>query len=88
MQLEKYLQLPRTFFDEVPLGAVPSTYDRSRDEALRRYGTTELMSVTDITDFVVEQRNHLNDDFSNLDVPAEQVYSPEPAAARAVGLDV
>lgn len=122
------IRLPRKFFDELLLGAVPSTHDRSRyatheewqryvqasdvrlqwdpdhdprgralerraiqlglrGEALRQYGTTELISVTDITDFVVEQRNHLNDDFINLDVPQEQVYLPDPSAARAVGLE-
>lgn len=122
------IRLPRKFFDELLLGAVPSTHDRSRyatheewqrhvqasdvrlqwdpdhdprgrplerraiqlglrGEALRRYGTTELISVTDITDFVGEQRNHLNDDFINLDVPQEQVYLPAPSAARAVGLE-
>jgi hypothetical protein len=57
-----------------------------RGEALRRYGTTELLSVTDITDFVAEQRAHINGDLSSLRVPQEQVYQPVFAAAR-VGLD-
>ena len=122
------IRLPRAFFDELLLAAVPSSYNSSRyatheewqrhvetsevrlqwdpdhdpigrplerraiqlglrGEALRRYGTAELMSVTDITEFVVEQRNHLVGDFKQLDVPHEQVYSPAPAAAQAVGLD-
>jgi hypothetical protein len=59
-----------------------------RGNALKRYGMTELMSVTDITDFVTEQRVHAKGDFCQLLVPYEQVYSPEPVAARAVGLDV
>lgn len=58
-----------------------------RGNALKRYGSTELMSVTDITEFVTAQRTNLTDDFSNLLVPHEQVYSPEPAAGRSVGLD-
>lgn len=59
-----------------------------KGNALQRYGSTELMSVTDITEFVTEQRANVAADFSELRVPHEQVYSPEPAAAKSVGLDV
>lgn len=58
-----------------------------RGNALQRYGTTELVSVTDITDFVIEQRDHLEDGFKALLVPYEQIYSPEAAAADSVGID-
>lgn len=122
------IRLPRSFFDELLLAAVASSYDATRyatreewqravsasevrlqwdpdhdpagrplerraiqlglrGEALKRYGVTELMSVTDITDFVTEQRNHLDEDFKRLLVPHEQVYAPAPAAARSVGLE-
>lgn len=122
------VRLPRSFFDELLLGAVPSSYDPARyatreewqravstshvrlqwdpdhdpagrplerraiqlglrGEALKRYGSTELLSVTDVTDFVAEQRDRLSDDCSQLLVPHEQVYSPEPMAARSVGID-
>jgi hypothetical protein len=122
------IRLRRSFFDELLLSAVVSSYDSSRyttreewqrhvstsdvrlqwdpdhdpagrplerraiqlglrGDALKRFGTTELMSVTDITDFVVEQRNNLDDDCKRLQVPHEQVYSPAPAVAKAVGLD-
>ena len=58
-----------------------------RGNILQRYGTTELMSVADITDFVTEQRNNLDDDFKHLLVPHEQVYCPEATAAKSVGID-
>lgn len=48
-------------------------------EALRRYGTTELLSVTDITDFVAEQRAHIHGELGSRRVPA--------AGETAVGLD-
>lgn len=58
-----------------------------RGDALRRHGTTELLSVTDITDFVAEQRAHIDGDLSSLRVPYEQVYRPaagcdQPGAGR------
>jgi len=57
-----------------------------RGETLRRYGATELLSVTDITDFVAEQRAHVDSDLSLLRVPYEQVYRPA-TATDTVGLD-
>lgn len=122
------IRLPRSFFDELLLAAVPSSYDSARyatheewqrhvsasevrlqwdpdhdpagrplerravqlglrGDALKRYGTTELLSVTDITEFVAEQRDHLDDDYKQLLVPHEQVYCPELVAARSVGVD-
>lgn len=57
-----------------------------RGESLRRYGTTELLSVTDITDFVAEQRAHVDGDPSLLRVPYQQVYRPA-IGTDTVGLD-
>jgi len=57
-----------------------------RGNALHRYGTTELVSMTDITDFVIEQRDHLRDGFKRLLVPYEQVYRPEATARNSVGI--
>jgi hypothetical protein len=57
-----------------------------RGNALQRYGTTELVSITDITDFVIEQRDHLQDGFKRLLVPYEQVYRPESTAAESAGI--
>lgn len=59
-----------------------------RGDALQRYGTTELISVADITEFVMEQRDHLEDGFKRLLVPHEQVYRPEAAAAESAGIDI
>jgi hypothetical protein len=57
-----------------------------RGDALRRYGKEELLSIEDITPFVREQAQAANLGFENLVVPAERVYRPDGAAARAVGL--
>jgi hypothetical protein len=45
-----------------------------RGDMLRRYGQEELISIEDITPFVVEQRSHLSGDWSSLRTPAEQIY--------------
>jgi hypothetical protein len=59
-----------------------------RGDALRRYGEKDLISVEDITAFVVEQREHLGDDFRKLITPAERVYIPQDQEAiDAVGID-
>lgn len=58
-----------------------------RGEALRRYGSSEILSVEDITPFVAEQREHLQPGFRQLLTPLESVYAPEPDAAKAVGID-
>lgn len=60
-----------------------------RGETLRRYGTEELISIEDITPFVIEQRECLRDGFANLQMPEEGVYVPvDPAATARVGLDM
>jgi hypothetical protein len=58
-----------------------------RGEMLRRYGEREVLSITDITDFVANQRRHVEGDISLLEVPSESVYVPEVGAARTVGID-
>jgi hypothetical protein len=58
-----------------------------RGEMLRRYGEREVLSITDITDFVANQRRHVEGDISLLEVPSESVYVPEVSAARTVGID-
>ncbi|HEU0251757.1 MAG TPA: hypothetical protein VFR12_01915 [Pyrinomonadaceae bacterium] len=59
-----------------------------RGHALRRYGEQELISVEDITDFVLEQLSNLDGTYKSLITPEERVYVPEPNAARAVGMDL
>jgi hypothetical protein len=54
---------------------------------LRRYGEREVLSITDTTDFVANQRRHVEGDISLLEVPSESVYVPEVGAARTVGID-
>lgn len=57
-------------------------------EMLRRYGQSELLSIEDITPFVIEQRQHLKEDFKELQTPCEQIYRPHSnAAALTVGID-
>jgi hypothetical protein len=48
-----------------------------RGSALRRYGEQELISVEDITAFVIEQRTRLHDGFADLQVPEERAYLSE-----------
>ena len=59
-----------------------------RGDALRRYGEQDLISVEDITAFVVEQRANLGDCFRQLVIPEEKVYIPQDQAAiDSVGID-
>ena len=44
-----------------------------RGETLKRYATTELINIKDITDFVVEQRSNI-DCLDNLLTPIEKIY--------------
>lgn len=50
-----------------------------RGAMLRRYGEQELLSIEDITPFVIEQRAHLHGNFADLLVPRERGY-PTPHA--------
>ena len=59
-----------------------------RGEMLRRYGTEAILSIEDITPFVIEQRAHLQSGLINLQTPAERLYKPSTEAAiRAVRID-
>lgn len=59
-----------------------------RGDTLLRYGTEALLSIEDITPFVTEQRNNLQNGFAELQTPAERIYQPTTtAAALAVGID-
>jgi hypothetical protein len=59
-----------------------------RGEALRRYGESEILSIEDITQFVVSQRSNLNGRFEALVTPKESVYCPaNRESALAVGID-
>lgn len=58
-----------------------------RGAALRRYATSEIVSIADITPLVIEQRERLADPDLLL-MPDEQVYRPEPDIARHIGLDI
>ncbi len=58
-----------------------------RGETLRRFAT-EALSIEDISDFVAQQREHVENE-SELLVPRERVYAVENAeTARRLGLDV
>lgn len=111
------IRLNQSFFDEVLVRAVPSSFVSSeystvedwrraiemsdvrlqwdpdhdpkglslarraiqlglRGEILKRYATTELIYIKDITDFVVEQRSNI-DSLEKLLIPEERVYLPK-----------
>ena len=58
-----------------------------RGSMLRRYAERELISIEDITPFVIAQRQHLTRGLHELQTPTEQVYQPRnDEAARKVGL--
>jgi hypothetical protein len=57
-----------------------------RGSALRSFGEEELLSIDDVTPFVIEQRTNL-DNLQTLSVPAESIYSPSAIAAKSVGID-
>lgn len=59
-----------------------------RGSALRRFAERDLISIEDITPFVVEQRLVLQGDSGRLQTPEERVYFPSDAvAATAARLD-
>ncbi len=60
-----------------------------RGETLRRFGQSELISIEDITSFVIEQRENLKEGFQGLHTPCEEIYRPHSTtAAQAVGIDL
>lgn len=59
-----------------------------RGQTLRRFGASELISIEDITPFVIEQRSNLSAGLDRLFTPREAVYLPsDHAAAQAVCID-
>jgi hypothetical protein len=59
-----------------------------RGKMLERYGRTELLSIHDVTPFVIEQRDLLDGDLQSLLTPTEEIYHPAiPSAIQSVGLD-
>lgn len=50
-----------------------------RGTALRQYGEQAVLSITDITDFVLAQRAHVGIDLNSLETPTESVYQPHIA---------
>lgn len=45
-----------------------------RGDTIRRYGTEEIISITDISKLVADQRKNLSGDLSDLMVPIEHIY--------------
>lgn len=60
-----------------------------RGETLRRFATTELLQVIDMTELIEQQRdNAIPARYQDLQTPSERVYVPESrASATNVGLD-
>lgn len=59
-----------------------------RGQALRRYATTEVLAIEDITPFVATQRSAAQGDFAQLKTPEERVYVPlDPDTRNSVGID-
>ena len=59
-----------------------------RGGTLRRYAADEVVSIEDITAFVIEQRAHVAGDIAALVTPDERIYVPaDRAAALAVGIE-
>jgi len=59
-----------------------------RGRMLRRFGEEEILSIGDITPFVVEQHSVLGKSPRDLVIPSERIYTPSHSQAAAnVGLD-
>jgi len=59
-----------------------------RGEVLRRYGETEILSIEDITPFVIGQRANIAGKLEALVMPQEAVYFPAgEETAHAVGIE-
>lgn len=59
-----------------------------RAAMLQQYAQQGLISIDDITPFVVEQRKHLSEGYVALRTPEERVFYPsDEGVARAVGLE-
>lgn len=59
-----------------------------RGHMLRRYAEQEVLSITDITPFVLEQKQQLEKGADHLVTPEERLYLPvTEAATRAIQID-
>ena len=58
-----------------------------RGQTMRRYGSEEVISITDITPLVAEQRGNSKHPYENLLVPTETVYIPPAQIAQHINLD-
>lgn len=59
-----------------------------RGDILRRYAEQEILEIIDMTPFVIEQRQHLDNDFEKLIIPKETLYIPnDEQAIKSVGID-
>lgn len=60
-----------------------------RGELLRRYAQDECLEITDMTPWVIEQRQHLTGDFSHLLIPKERIYLPnDPMVKETISLSI
>jgi hypothetical protein len=60
-----------------------------RGQMLYRYATSELISIKDMTEFVIAQKFHSSNDKSRLVTPAEQIYLPrDRTVALVAGIDI
>lgn len=58
------------------------------DDILKRYAEQEILEIIDMTPFVIEQRQHLDNDFEKLIIPKETLYIPnDEQAIKSVGID-
>ena len=44
-------------------------------DILRRYAEQEILEIIDMTPFVIEQRQHLDNDFEKLIIPKERAFN-------------
>ena len=59
-----------------------------RGDILRRYAEQEILEIIDMSPFVIEQRQHLDNDFEKLIIPKETLYIPnDEQAIKSVGID-
>lgn len=57
-----------------------------RGEFLRRYGQEEIVSITDITPLVIEQRENAIGHFHHLTIPKEEIYPIDQNIAKVLGI--
>ena len=59
-----------------------------RNDVIKEYGREAIVEILDISDFVSEQRIFAKEDFANLIIPKEEVYTPnDEDTCYNIGLD-